>query len=123
MEQRAVYLPKREIARLQELQSIAPIAIKEGGPSTTHRGGDLKTIVLSDEALASFTKNPKGDWETLTLPLAADPNAPKALKGVQFSIASSTTRPAKRQFFFAPRAGAGVPTRSPVCVETLYRSL
>jgi hypothetical protein len=49
-----LYMPKKEIARLQALQSAALIAAKEGGTPHDTLGSDLKTIVLSDEALGNF---------------------------------------------------------------------
>ena len=96
-----LYLPQKEVGRVQELLSTALIAVKEGSQVSTtslERGSSLggasgsvlpgrKTIVLSDAALSSFRQNPKGAWETMVSPLEVSPKTGQALKGVQFSKA------------------------------------
>ena len=81
-----LYMPKGEIARLQALQSAASISAKEGKAPHDSLGSELKTIVLSDDALDKF-KAGDPHWETATVPLGIDPASPAALKGVQFSKA------------------------------------
>lgn len=90
-----LYVPKKEMARVQELLSAAPIAVKGAeAPTTSLEPGGApfpgqNTIVLSDEALASFVENPKGKWETLTVPIGVTSDSASALRGVQFSKAST----------------------------------
>jgi hypothetical protein len=48
---------KGEIRRFQELQAMAPIAIKEGEPSTPSLGGDFNTILASYVAPAAWNNN------------------------------------------------------------------
>lgn len=91
-ENRLLYMPKKEIARLQALQSAASISAKEGGTPHDTLGSDLKTIVLSDEALAKFRENPEGNWATLTVPVKADSTSPRNLAGMRFSKSPAYTQ-------------------------------
>ena len=76
-----IYLPKKEVARLQDLLSKALIASQGVETPTTHltsratsRSGAQQAVsspssdgyevsVASDEALRKFTLDPKGDWQ------------------------------------------------------------